>query len=245
MRKNAFPILMYHSIADMPRGTIMRSLHVQTNRFNFQMRLLKIFGYRGVSMTELKPYLTGEKSGKVIGLTFDDGYNNNYSIINNEGGGDCLFSAIRDGLARVNKKYTVKEIFYTLQGEGYNAGKAAIFCRFTGCNLWNGKEKDRKKSICSFCDTDFLGTDGALGGQYSLENLVNKITKLWPQYKKNKFVVFTGGEPLLQLDQLLIDRLKNNNFKVAVETNGTILPPLRIDWICVSPKVKSNFILKV
>ena len=142
------------------------------------------------------------------------------------------------------KKYTVKEIFYTLQGEGYNAGKAAIFCRFTGCNLWNGKEKDRKKSICSFCDTDFLGTDGALGGQYSLENLVNKITKLWPQYKKNKFVVFTGGEPLLQLDQLLIDRLKNNNFKVAVETNGTILPPLRIDWICVSPKAKSNFILK-
>ena len=142
------------------------------------------------------------------------------------------------------KKYTVKEIFYTLQGEGYNAGKAAIFCRFTGCNLWNGKEKDRKKSICSFCDTDFLGTNGALGGQYSLENLVNKITKLWPQYKKNKFVVFTGGEPLLQLDQLLIDRLKNNNFKVAVETNGTILPPLRIDWICVSQKVKSNFILK-
>lgn len=142
------------------------------------------------------------------------------------------------------KKYTVKEIFYTLQGEGYNAGKAAIFCRFTGCNLWNGKEKDRKKSICSFCDTDFLGTNGALGGQYSLENLVNKITKLWPQYKKNKFVVFTGGEPLLQLDQLLIDRLKNNNFKVAVETNGTILPPLRIDWICVSPKAKSNFILK-
>jgi len=142
------------------------------------------------------------------------------------------------------KKYIVKEIFYTLQGEGYNAGKAAIFCRFTGCNLWNGKEKDRKKSICSFCDTDFLGTNGALGGQYSLENLVNKITKLWPQYKKNKFVVFTGGEPLLQLDQLLIDRLKNNNFKVAVETNGTILPPLRIDWICVSPKVKSNFILK-
>ena len=142
------------------------------------------------------------------------------------------------------KKYTVKEIFYTLQGEGYNAGKAAIFCRFTGCNLWNGKEKDRKKSVCSFCDTDFLGTDGALGGQYSLENLVYKITKLWPQYKKNKFVVFTGGEPLLQLDQLLIDRLKNNNFKVAVETNGTILPPLRIDWICVSPKAKSNFILK-
>ena len=142
------------------------------------------------------------------------------------------------------KKYTIKEIFYTIQGEGYNAGKAAVFCRFSGCNLWNGQEKDRLKSICSFCDTDFLGTNGVLGGKYTLESLVDKITKLWPNLKKNKFVVFTGGEPLLQLDKLLINSLKANNFKVAVETNGTILPPLGIDWVCVSPKVKSNFIVK-
>jgi 7-carboxy-7-deazaguanine synthase len=142
------------------------------------------------------------------------------------------------------KKYTIKEIFYTLQGEGFNAGKAAIFCRFSGCNLWNGQEKNRKKSICSFCDTDFLGTNGVLGGQYTLESLANKITKLWPSYKKNKFVVFTGGEPLLQLDNSLIRRLKTNKFKIAVETNGTILPPQGIDWVCVSPKVKSNFIIK-
>ena len=142
------------------------------------------------------------------------------------------------------KKYTIKEIFYTIQGEGYNAGKAAVFCRFSGCNLWNGQEKDRLKSICSFCDTDFLGTNGVLGGQYTLESLVDKITKLWPNFKRNKFVVFTGGEPLLQLDKLLINSLKANKFKVAVETNGTILPPLGIDWVCVSPKAKSNFIVK-
>ena len=142
------------------------------------------------------------------------------------------------------KKYTIKEIFYTIQGEGYNAGKAAVFCRFSGCNLWNGQEKDRLKSICSFCDTDFLGTNGVLGGQYTLESLVDKITKLWPNFKRNKFVVFTGGEPLLQLDKLLINSLKANKFNVAVETNGTILPPLGIDWVCVSPKAKSNFIVK-
>ena len=142
------------------------------------------------------------------------------------------------------KKYTVKEIFYTLQGEGYNAGKAAVFCRFSGCNLWNGKEKNRENAICSFCDTDFVGTNGALGGKYTLINLVDKITKLWPSTKKDKFIVFTGGEPLLQLDKLLIKEIKDNNFKIAIETNGTILPPPGIDWVCVSPKAKSNFILK-
>ena len=142
------------------------------------------------------------------------------------------------------KKYTVKEIFYTLQGEGYNAGKAAVFCRFSGCNLWDGKEKNRENAICSFCDTDFVGTNGALGGKYRLNNLVDKITKLWPSTKKNKFIVFTGGEPLLQLDNLLIKEIKANNFKIAIETNGTILPPPGIDWVCVSPKAKSNFILK-
>ena len=142
------------------------------------------------------------------------------------------------------KKYTVKEIFYTLQGEGYNAGKAAVFCRFSGCNLWDGKEKNRENAICSFCDTDFVGTNGALGGKYTLINLVDKITKLWPSTKKDKFIVFTGGEPLLQLDKLLIKEIKDNNFKIAIETNGTILPPPEIDWVCVSPKAKSNFILK-
>ena len=142
------------------------------------------------------------------------------------------------------KKYTIKEIFYTLQGEGFNAGKASIFCRFSGCNLWNGKEKDRLNAICSFCDTDFIGTNGDLGGKYTLVNLVDKIVKLWPNYKKNKFIVFTGGEPLLQLDDLLIKKIKANNFKIAVETNGTILPPPGIDWVCVSPKAKSKFILK-
>ena len=142
------------------------------------------------------------------------------------------------------KKYTVKEIFYTLQGEGYNAGKAAVFCRFSGCNLWDGKEKNRENAICSFCDTDFVGTNGALGGKYTLINLVDKITKLWPSTKKDKFIVFTGGEPLLQLDKLLIKEIKDNNFKIAIETNGTILPPPGIDWVCVSPKAKSNFILK-
>jgi 7-carboxy-7-deazaguanine synthase (Cx14CxxC type) len=142
------------------------------------------------------------------------------------------------------KKYIVKEIFYTLQGEGYNAGKAAVFCRFSGCNLWNGKEKNRENAICSFCDTDFVGTNGALGGKYTLINLVDKITKLWPRTKKDKFIVFTGGEPLLQLDKLLIKEIKDNNFKIAIETNGTILPPPGIDWVCVSPKAKSNFILK-
>lgn len=142
------------------------------------------------------------------------------------------------------KKYIVKEIFYTLQGEGYNAGKAAVFCRFSGCNLWNGKEKNRENAICSFCDTDFVGTNGALGGKYTLVNLVDKITKLWPSTKKDKFIVFTGGEPLLQLDKLLIKEIKDNNFKIAIETNGTILPPPGIDWVCVSPKAKSKFILK-
>lgn len=142
------------------------------------------------------------------------------------------------------KKYIVKEIFYTLQGEGYNAGKAAVFCRFSGCNLWNGKEKNREHAICSFCDTDFVGTNGALGGKYTLIDLVDKITKLWPSTKKDKFIVFTGGEPLLQLDKLLIKEIKDNNFKIAIETNGTILPPPGIDWVCVSPKAKSNFILK-
>ena len=134
--------------------------------------------------------------------------------------------------------YSIKEIFYTLQGEGANAGRAAIFCRFTGCNLWSGREKDRDRAICKFCDTDFVGTDGTMGGQYkTAEALVGAMQGLWPNNrKKNKFVVLTGGEPLLQVDSSLIKQLHEHDFEVAVETNGTIPLPSGIDWVCVSPK---------
>ena len=134
--------------------------------------------------------------------------------------------------------YAIKEIFYTLQGEGANAGRAAIFCRFTGCNLWSGREKDRDRAICKFCDTDFVGTDGTMGGQYkTAQALVEAMRGLWPDnQKKNKFVVLTGGEPLLQVDSSLIKQLHEYDFEVAVETNGTIPLPSGIDWVCVSPK---------
>ena len=129
--------------------------------------------------------------------------------------------------------YSIKEIFYTLQGEGANAGRAAIFCRFTGCNLWSGREKDRDRAICKFCDTDFVGTDGTMGGRYkTAEALVEAMQGLWPNnQKKNKFVVLTGGEPLLQVDSSLIKQLHENDFEVAVETNGTIPLPSGIDWV--------------
>ena len=142
------------------------------------------------------------------------------------------------------KKYSVKEIFITLQGEGFNTGKTAIFCRFAGCNLWTGKSKDKENATCNFCDTDFVGTNGLNGGKYSLNELVNKVKALWNSKKEKKFIVFTGGEPLLQLDSNLVDILKKNNFFVAIETNGTINPPDNIDWICVSPKVKSKLKVK-
>ena len=142
-----------------------------------------------------------------------------------------------------NKIYSIKEIFYTIQGEGFNAGKSAIFCRFSGCNLWNGKEKDRLKAICAFCDTDFNGVNGENGGKYLLDNLSTKISSLWPKGKKNEFIVFTGGEPLLQLDTNLIREIKTRNFKIAIETNGTIRIPSQIDWICVSPKVNSDLVV--
>ena len=129
--------------------------------------------------------------------------------------------------------YSIKEIFYTLQGEGANAGRAAIFCRFTGCNLWSGREKDRDRAICKFCDTDFVGTDGTMGGQYkTAEALAEAMQSLWPNnQKKNKFVVLTGGEPLLQVDSSLIKQLHEHDFEVAVETNGTIPLPSGIDWV--------------
>jgi 7-carboxy-7-deazaguanine synthase (Cx14CxxC type) len=134
-------------------------------------------------------------------------------------------------------KYAVKEIFLTLQGEGANAGRAAVFCRFSGCNLWSGQEKDRDNAICGFCDTDFVGTDGPGGGSFaSAETLATAIESVWTSGKENRFVVFTGGEPLLQLDEALIGAVHARGFDAAVETNGTLPPPQGLDWICVSPK---------
>jgi 7-carboxy-7-deazaguanine synthase len=134
--------------------------------------------------------------------------------------------------------YSVKEIFYTLQGEGLQAGKPAVFCRFAGCNLWTGREADRNTAICRFCDTDFVGTDGTQGGKYhTAEALADCIAAHWPtEDERHRLVVMTGGEPLLQLDASLIRVLHARAFRVAVETNGTILAPEGVDWICVSPK---------
>jgi len=144
--------------------------------------------------------------------------------------------------------YLVKEIFYSIQGEGFHSGHPAVFCRFTGCNLWSGKEADRKNALCKFCDTDFMGFDGPEGGHFpSAEQLAKKVRQLWPEkdLKSAKpFVVCTGGEPLLQLDAELIAALHDEGFKIALETNGTIIPPPDIDWICVSPKAGAELLLR-
>ena len=144
--------------------------------------------------------------------------------------------------------YVVKEIFYSIQGEGFYTGRPAVFCRFAGCNLWSGKEADRYKAICKFCDTDFVGCDGEEGGTFKTAmDLADRITKLWPQKNVSSvrpFVVCTGGEPLLQLDAGLISALHDQGFEVAVETNGTLLPPAGIDWICVSPKANAELLLR-
>src|SRR5512146_1048234 len=134
--------------------------------------------------------------------------------------------------------YSVKEIFYTLQGEGANAGTPAVFCRFAGCNLWSGREADRADAACDFCDTDFVGTDGAGGGRFEdAPALAAAIERAWPPgAPRERFVVITGGEPLLQLDAALVEALHGRGFRVAIETNGTLPPPAGIDWICVSPK---------
>lgn len=139
--------------------------------------------------------------------------------------------------------YQVKEAFYTLQGEGAQAGRASVFCRFSGCNLWSGREVDRATAKCTFCDTDFIGTNGINGGKFATAAaLAEHIAALWPsqngsaQSKATPYVVFTGGEPLLQLDAVLIATLHSHGFEVAVETNGTLTPPPGIDWLCVSPK---------
>ena len=133
--------------------------------------------------------------------------------------------------------YSAKEIFATLQGEGFNTGRTAVFCRFAGCNLWSGREADRATAACDFCDTDFVGTDGEGGGRFDgAEALAAAIESHWPAGRADRFVVFTGGEPLLQLDTTLIDALHARGFRIAVETNGTVAPPGGIDWLCVSPK---------
>jgi 7-carboxy-7-deazaguanine synthase len=139
--------------------------------------------------------------------------------------------------------YSVKEIFYTLQGEGAQSGRPAVFCRFSGCNLWSGREEDRATAICDFCDTDFRGTDGENGGKYaSPEALAEKVASLWPGQQGKPYVVCTGGEPLLQLDNPLIEALHQRGFEVAVETNGTIPAPSGIDWVCVSPKAGTELL---
>ncbi|TCS12167.1 7-carboxy-7-deazaguanine synthase [Caulobacter sp. BK020] len=133
--------------------------------------------------------------------------------------------------------YTVKEIFLTLQGEGGQAGKAAVFCRFSGCNLWTGREQDRHKAVCTFCDTDFVGTDGEGGGKFATaEDLAQAVEAAWTGGPDDRLVVCTGGEPLLQLDAAAIDALHARGFMIAVETNGTVAAPPGVDWVCVSPK---------
>jgi 7-carboxy-7-deazaguanine synthase len=135
--------------------------------------------------------------------------------------------------------YLIKEIFYTLQGEGAHAGRPAVFCRFSRCNLWTGLEKDRERAICRFCDTDFVGTDGTGGGRFrTAEDLADAVEAHWPEApSSHRFVVCTGGEPLLQLDEPAIQAIHRRGFEIAVETNGTREPPPGIDWLCVSPKI--------
>jgi len=141
--------------------------------------------------------------------------------------------------------YSVKEIFYTLQGEGRNAGRAAVFCRFAGCNLWSGREVDRERAVCTFCDTDFIGMDGVNGGRFAdAPALARAVRENWAGDAAGQpLVVLTGGEPLLQVDEALIGALHAEGFEIAVETNGTIEPPPRLDWICVSPKANAELVI--
>jgi 7-carboxy-7-deazaguanine synthase len=138
--------------------------------------------------------------------------------------------------------YQVKEVYYTLQGEGARTGRAAVFLRFAGCNLWSGLERDRAHAVCQFCDTDFIRTDGPGGGKFeNADALANAVQRVWRSPVSAKpYVVCTGGEPLLQIDPLLVDALHRRDFEIAIETNGTLLPPPGIDWICVSPKADAE-----
>jgi 7-carboxy-7-deazaguanine synthase (Cx14CxxC type) len=139
--------------------------------------------------------------------------------------------------------YSVKEIYYTLQGEGAQTGRAAVFLRFSGCNLWTGREEDRASATCDFCDTDFVGTDGSGGGKFTTaDELAAAVTAEWPG-TGTPYVVCTGGEPLLQLDKPLIEALHARGFEIAIESNGTMAPPAGIDWICVSPKARAEVVL--
>lgn len=144
--------------------------------------------------------------------------------------------------------YTVKEIYYTLQGEGHMTGRPAVFLRFAGCNLWSGHEKDRSSAICQFCDTDFVGMDGEGGGHFQTpDELAHAVCSVWPDSDSpltKPYVVCTGGEPLLQMDRDLIASLQSRGFDVAVETNGTLIPPEGLDWICVSPKAGAPLVLE-
>jgi 7-carboxy-7-deazaguanine synthase (Cx14CxxC type) len=143
--------------------------------------------------------------------------------------------------------YQVKEVFYTLQGEGTHAGRPAVFCRFAGCNLWNGRESGRARAICKFCDTDFVGTDGPGGGTFRTPaDLVARVSETWRGQSNDRarpFVVCTGGEPLMQLDVPLVDALHDAGFEIAVETNGTKPAPAGLDWVCVSPKAGADLVL--
>ncbi|RPH03196.1 MAG: 7-carboxy-7-deazaguanine synthase [bacterium TMED46] len=141
--------------------------------------------------------------------------------------------------------YSVKEIYYTLQGEGYHTGRPAVFIRFSGCNLWTGHEKDRSGAICNWCDTDFVGTNGINGGKFSAEEITNIINSLWKgNVQTEPYVICTGGEPLLQMDESLIKAIHKAGFEIGLETNGTMIPPDGIDWICVSPKANADLVLK-
>lgn len=138
--------------------------------------------------------------------------------------------------------YAVKEIFLTLQGEGVHAGRRAVFLRFTGCNLWTGREEDRASAVCQFCDTDFVGMDGENGGRYSADDLAAKVESLWGEWRSDRYVVLTGGEPMLQVDDALVDALHAHGFTIAIESNGTIATHPRIDWVCISPKAGSDVV---
>jgi 7-carboxy-7-deazaguanine synthase (Cx14CxxC type) len=139
--------------------------------------------------------------------------------------------------------YSVKELFRTLQGEGARSGRAAVFCRFSGCNLWSGREEDRASAACTFCDTDFVGVDGPSGGKFnSAEDLAEAIARTWGANREWRYVVFTGGEPLLQLDAALLRSVRARGFSVAIETNGTLRAPEGVDWVCVSPKAGNRLV---
>jgi 7-carboxy-7-deazaguanine synthase len=159
---------------------------------------------------------------------------------------DWPFVLCEQSITGVQLSYAVKEIFYTLQGEGAQAGRAAVFCRFSGCTLWSGREEDRANAVCRFCDTDFVGVNGPGGGRFaSTHSLAEAIEREWPlsrDLSDRRFVVCTGGEPLLQLNDALIAALHERGFEIAVETNGTIAAPDAIDWLCVSPKAGAKLV---